>query len=134
MRFSEILCSFAEHRKCDRPLANLNDHALMSFAAQSERLPMHETEPVSHREIEVKRELAPATLLTRKKIPLFQTIMAPPKRASQVSVYFDTDKHKLWQKVLMLRVRRQGRRYTQTIKSTTKSGPFQRDEWETEIT
>jgi triphosphatase len=94
---------------------------------------MHGTAPVSHKEIEVKLELAPATLLSLKKIPLFQTIKAAPKRASQVSVYFDTEKHKLRQKGLMLRVRREGRRYTQTIKSTTNSGPFQRDEWETEI-
>jgi inorganic triphosphatase YgiF len=94
---------------------------------------MHGTAPVSHKEIEVKLELAPATLLTLKKIPLFQTIEATPKRASQVSVYFDTNKHKLRQKGLMLRVRREGRRYTQTIKSNTNSGLFQRDEWETEI-
>ena len=94
---------------------------------------MHGTAPVPHKEIEVKLELAPATLLSLKKIPLFQTIKAAPKRASQVSVYFDTDKHKLRQKGLMLRVRREGRRYTQTIKSTTNSGLFERDEWETEI-
>jgi inorganic triphosphatase YgiF len=94
---------------------------------------MHGTAPVPHKEIEVKLELAPATLLSLKKIPLFQTIKAAPKRASQVSVYFDTDKHNLRQKGLMLRVRREGRRYTQTIKSTTNSGLFERDEWETEI-
>jgi hypothetical protein len=50
---------------------------------------MHATAPVSHKEIEIKLEVAPATLLTLKKIPLFQTIKAAPKRASQVSVYFD---------------------------------------------
>jgi len=94
---------------------------------------MHGTAPVSHKEIEVKLELAPATLIAIKKIPLFRTVKAAPKRASQVSVYFDTDKHKLRQKGLMLRVRREGRRYTQTIKSNTNSGLFQRDEWETEI-
>src|SRR5262249_20605126 len=94
---------------------------------------MHGTAPVPHKEIEVKLELAPATLLSLKKIPLFQTIKAAPKRASQVSVYFDTDKHKLRQRGLMLRVRREGRRYTQTIKSTTNSGLFERGEWETEI-
>ena len=94
---------------------------------------MHGTAPVPHKEIEVKLELAPATLLSLKKIPLFQTIKAAPKRASQVSVYFDTDEHKLRQKGLMLRVRREGRRYTQTIKSTTNFGLFERDEWETEI-
>ena len=90
---------------------------------------MHGTAPVSHKEIEVKLELAPATLIAIKKIPLFRTVKATPKRASQVSVYFDTDKHKLRQKGLMLRVRREGRRYTQTIKSNTNSGLFQRDEW-----
>src|SRR5215471_109168 len=94
---------------------------------------MHGTVGVSHKEIEVELELAPATLLNLKNIPLLQTINAAPKRASQVSIYFDTDKHKLRQKGLMLRVRREGRRYTQTIKSNTNSGPFQRDEWETEI-
>jgi len=93
---------------------------------------MHGTALAPHKEIEVKLEVAPATLLTLKKIPLFQTIKTTPKRASQVSVYFDTDKHNLRQKGLMLRVRREGRRYTQTIKSTN-SGIFQRDEWETEI-
>jgi inorganic triphosphatase YgiF len=46
---------------------------------------------------------------------------------------FDTNKQKLRQKRLMLRVRREGRRYTQTIKSSSSSGVFQRDEWETEI-
>ena len=94
---------------------------------------MHGTAPVPHKEIEVKLELAPATLLSLKKIPLFQTIKAAPRRTSQVSVYFDTDKHKLRQKGLMLRVRREGHRYTQTIKSTTNSGLFEGDEWETEI-
>ena len=33
----------------------------------------------------------------------------------------------------MLRVRRKGGRYIQTIKASTNSGPFERDEWETEI-
>jgi triphosphatase len=93
---------------------------------------MHEIAPVSHKEIEVKLELAPATLLTLRKIPLFQTKIKP-KRTSQVSVYFDTKKHKLRQKGLMLRVRREGRRNIQTIKSTMNSGLFERDEWETEI-
>src|SRR5215467_8008344 len=111
----------------------LNRRALMPSDARSSRLPMHETAPVSQKEIEVKLELAPATLIALKKIPLFRTVKATPKRASQVSVYFDTDKHKLRQKGLMLRVRREGRRYTQTIKSNTNFGLFQRDEWETEI-
>jgi inorganic triphosphatase YgiF len=39
-----------------------------------------------------------------------------PKRTAEVSVYFDTDKHKLRKRGLMLRVRRVGNRYVQTIK------------------
>ena len=50
-----------------------------------------------------------------------------------MSVYFDTDKHKLRKKGLMLRVRRIGDRYIQTIKATGKSGLFERDEWENDI-
>jgi triphosphatase len=94
---------------------------------------MHGTAPVPHQEIEVKLELAPASVRTLKTIPLFRTSKAMPKRADQVSVYFDTNKQTLRQKGLMLRVRRQGRRYLQTIKSNGNSGIFQRDEWETEI-
>jgi triphosphatase len=94
---------------------------------------MHGTAPVSHQEIEVKLELAPASLRALKTIPLFQARKTPPKCADQVSVYFDTNKQKLRRKGLMLRVRRQGRFYLQTIKSNVNSGIFQRDEWETEI-
>jgi triphosphatase len=94
---------------------------------------MHGTAPVPHQEMEVKLELAPASVRTLKTIPLFRTSKAMPKRADQVSVYFDTNKQTLRQKGLMLRVRRQGRRYLQTIKSNGNSGIFQRDEWETEI-
>jgi inorganic triphosphatase YgiF len=93
---------------------------------------MHGTAPVPNQEIEVKLELAPANLRALKTIPLFQASKAS-KRADQVTVYFDTNKQKLRQKGLMLRVRREGRRYIQTIKSNGNSGVFQRDEWESEI-
>jgi triphosphatase len=94
---------------------------------------MHGTAPVPNEEIEVKLELAPASVPALKTIPLFQASKATPKRADQISVYFDTNKQKLRQKGLMLRVRREGRRYLQTIKSNRNSGIFQRDEWETEV-
>ncbi|HEY6993688.1 MAG TPA: CHAD domain-containing protein [Xanthobacteraceae bacterium] len=85
------------------------------------------------KEIEIKLGL-PATSLARlKKIPLLRALKAPPKRETQVSVYFDTDKHTLRKKGLMLRVRRVGSRYVQTIKATGNSGLFERDEWEGEI-
>src|SRR5262245_65748209 len=85
------------------------------------------------KEIEVKLELPPASLPRFKKIPLLRTQKGRPKSATEVSVYFDTDKHKLHKKGVMLRVRRSGDRYVQTIKSAGTSGPFARDEWESEI-
>jgi len=52
-----------------------------------------------------------------KKIPLIKAVKKSPKRATELSVYFDTDKHKLRKHGLMLRVRRIGNRYVQTIKA-----------------
>ena len=82
------------------------------------------------KEVEVKLELPPASLRALKKVPLFKT---PPRHTREVSVYFDTDKHKLRKNGLMLRVRRVRNRYVQTIKATNNSGPFERDEWEAEL-
>ena len=83
------------------------------------------------REIEIKPELPPASLQQFKKIPLLPKRRA--KSASEVSVYFDTDKQKLRKNGMMLRVRRNRDRYVQTIKSVRNSGAFARDEWESEI-
>ena len=83
-----------------------------------------------HKEVEVKLELPPASLRALKKVPLFKR---RPKHTSEVSVYFDTDKHKLRKNGLMLRVRQIRDRYVQTIKATNNSGPFERDEWEAEL-
>jgi triphosphatase len=85
------------------------------------------------KEIEVKLELPSASLPRFKKIPLLRGEERRPKRATEVSVYFDTDKQKLHKNGMMLRVRRGGDRYVQTIKSAGNSGPFTRDEWESEI-
>ena len=82
------------------------------------------------KEVEIKLELPPASLRALKKVPLFKT---PPRHTREVSVYFDTDKHKLRKNGLMLRVRRVRNRYVQTIKATNNSGPFERDEWEAEL-
>src|SRR5262249_29196424 len=85
------------------------------------------------KEIEIKLDLPPANLQRLKKIPLLHRQKRPVKSVTEVSVYFDTDKHKLRRKGIMLRVRRSGDRYVQTIKSAGNSGPFARDEWESEI-
>ena len=94
---------------------------------------MNRTAPTPRKELEVKLELAPMSLSALKKIPLFRTRELTPRRAIEVSVYFDTDKHKLRQNGVMLRVRRIGKRHIQTIKATGNSGTFERDEWEAEI-
>jgi inorganic triphosphatase YgiF len=94
---------------------------------------MRGTAPIPHKEIEIKLALTPANLPDLKEIPLLRTVKPTPKGAPQVSVYFDTNDQKLRKKGLMLRVRREGRHHTQTIKATANTGDFARDEWEAEI-
>ena len=84
-------------------------------------------------EVELKLELAPASLPVLKKVPLLRALKTPSKHTKEISVYFDTDKRKLRKKGLMLRVRRIGKRHVQTIKAAGNSAPFERDEWEAEI-
>jgi inorganic triphosphatase YgiF len=85
------------------------------------------------KEIELKLELPPTSLPHLKKVPLLRALKKPARSATEVSVYFDTDKRKLRKKGLMLRVRHIGNRYVQTIKSVRNPGMFERDEWESEI-
>jgi len=85
------------------------------------------------KEIEIKLGLSPASLPRLKKIPLIRAIERSAKCTTEVSVYFDTDKHELHKKGLILRVRRIGRRHIQTIKAMGNSRLFERDEWESEI-
>jgi triphosphatase len=84
-------------------------------------------------ECEVKLELPPAAVPQFHKLPLIRGIKAPAKRTFEVSVYFDTDEQRLRRHGILLRVRRIGRRYVQTIKATRDSDMFARDEWEWEI-
>jgi triphosphatase len=87
----------------------------------------------AQRELEIKLTLPPETVGQVKKIPLIKAVKKSPKRATELSVYFDTNKHKLRKHGLMLRVRRIGNRYVQTIKADGNAGPFERGEWESEI-
>ena len=89
---------------------------------------------LAQKELEIKLEGAPSALRRLNGIPLIKALNKPPKRATEVSVYFDTDKHKLRKNGLMLRVRRIGKRYVQTIKAAGNSAPIERNEWETQIT
>ena len=81
---------------------------------------MDGTAPGPHKEIEIKLELAPASLRDFKKIPLLRTVKPIAKDESEVSVYFDTANQKLRKNGLMLRVRRHGERRER------QDGPFRR--------
>jgi inorganic triphosphatase YgiF len=94
---------------------------------------MHRSLPAPRKELEVKLDLAPDSLRAFKKIPLLRAQNGTPRRRTEISVYFDTDDHTLRKKGLMLRVRRVGRRYIQTINANGHSVPLERDEWEAEI-
>ena len=87
----------------------------------------------SQKEVELKLELPPASLPSIKQVPLLKALKPSPSRAAEISVYFDTDKYELRKNGLMLRVRRIGHRHVQTIKASSSSGPFERDEWENAI-
>jgi triphosphatase len=87
----------------------------------------------AHRELEIKLKLPPASVGRVKKIPFIQALKTSPKRTTEVSIYFDTNKHKLRKNGLMLRVRRIGKRYLQTIKASGNARLFERGEWENEI-
>jgi len=89
------------------------------------------------RELELKLEVPIHSLHRLSRSSLLQGARKQSsKPASLVSVYFDTDKLKLRNKGLSLRVRRVGRRHVQTIKQETgASGAlFDRNEWEQDIT
>jgi inorganic triphosphatase YgiF len=48
--------------------------------------------------LEIKLEVAPKSLHILEKIPLIHSLRAASKRATEVSVYFDTPKRKLHRK------------------------------------
>jgi len=76
-------------------------------------------------ELEIKLALPLTSVGHLKKIPFIQALKAAPRRAIEVSIYFDTDKQKLRKSGLMLRVRRIGNRYIQTIKASSNGGLFE---------
>jgi inorganic triphosphatase YgiF len=68
-----------------------------------------------------------------RKSPLSIATGRRPSAPPKFSVYFDTPKRKLHKKGLLLRVRRIGHRYTQTIKASGNSRLFEREEWEAQL-
>src|SRR5262249_10638009 len=94
---------------------------------------MQETASTTPKELEENLEVDPKSLPALNKVPLLRTSKAVAIPAAEVTVYYDTNKQKLRKKGVMLRVRRKGGRYIQTIKAASNTGLFERDEWETEI-
>jgi triphosphatase len=84
------------------------------------------------REIELKLDV-PARYLPR--LTASSLLKGVTKPVNLVSVYFDTDKLKLHQRGLSLRVRRIGRRLVQTVKQENngKAALFDRGEWEHDV-
>jgi triphosphatase len=82
-------------------------------------------------EIELKFEVAPRELRKLKAARVLHR--KPPKEENLLSVYFDTPKHKLARNGVSLRVRHNGAKRLQTIKSGGSNGSFRRGEWEHEI-
>jgi len=88
---------------------------------------------LARKEVELKLLLPPKSLPALKKVPFLRAINGLAKRTTEVSVYFDTDKRQLHKQGLILRVRKVGDQYVQTIKSSGGASPFERDEWEAAI-
>ena len=82
-------------------------------------------------EIELKFEVAPRELRKLKAARVLHR--KPSKEENLLSVYFDTAKHKLARNGVSLRVRHNGAKRLQIIKSGGSNGSFRRGEWEHEI-
>jgi triphosphatase len=82
-------------------------------------------------ETELNFEVAPQDLWKVKTALALHR--QPLKEETLVSVYFDTPKHKLAASGVSLRVRYNGGKRLQTIKSEGPNGSFRRGEWEREI-
>ena len=83
------------------------------------------------KEIELKFEVTPRDL---RKLRAARVLRRKPvKEENLVSVYFDTPKHTLARNDVTLRVRHNGAKCLQTIKSGGLAASFRRGEWEHEI-
>ena len=83
------------------------------------------------KEIELKLEVPPQELRRLKGWRALSRKGAGEQDLA--SVYFDTPKHKLGRNGISLRIRRNGKKRLQTVKSQGADGSFRRGEWENEI-
>jgi triphosphatase len=83
------------------------------------------------KEIELKLEVPPQEL---RRLKGWRTLSRKGAGEQDLaSVYFDTPKHKLGRNGISLRIRRNGKKRLQTVKSQGADGSFRRGEWENEI-
>ena len=83
------------------------------------------------KETELKFEVTPRDLRKLRAARILQR--KPLKEEDLVSVYFDTPEHTLARNDVTLRVRHNGDKRLQTIKSGRLANSFRRSEWEHEI-
>ncbi len=87
-------------------------------------------------EIELKLLIDPADVPRLRRHPLLKALCpAGPKARRLSSTYFDTDDFFLKNRDIALRVRRDGRRWVQTVKGggSVQAGLHRRDEWEAPV-
>jgi triphosphatase len=84
------------------------------------------------KEVELKLRVSPEDMAVLRAHPSFSGFLSEPVSEQLVSVYFDSDKLLLRDHGLTLRVRHNGEKRIQTIKSA-RHGVFERSEWEHDI-
>lgn len=85
-------------------------------------------------EVELKLSVSPRALSDAARLPWLRKLASGPvSRETLTSVYFDTDKFKLRNHGLTLRVRKLGRKRLQTIKADGGPQASGREEWEEEL-
>ena len=87
---------------------------------------------MASREIELKLRIDPQHLARLRNAPALAGAQAKPITQNLESVYYDTEDLRLRGRDVTLRVRKQGKRFIQTIKSATDhvGGVLSRGEWE----
>jgi inorganic triphosphatase YgiF len=94
---------------------------------------MHGTAPLPRKEIEITLDVPPTSLKGLKKLFLLRDAKDTPARTTELCVYFDTDKLKLRNNGVTLRVRKAGDRYIQTIETINDLRLLEGEEWEVEV-
>src|SRR5690349_2889185 len=94
---------------------------------------MHGTAPLPRKEIEITLDVPSTSLKGLKKLFLLRDAKDTPARTTELCVYFDTDKLKLRNNGVTLRVRKAGDRYLQTIETINDLRLLEGEEWEVEV-